>query len=308
VTHPCLACLGEGAGEGGYHEDCSRRIFGSRSAPLVDVELGRLHTLALAMVGRTSLSGVQRKISLGLSADRMTLQLAAAGARYILKPQAQAYPALPENEHLTMQLAAASGLEVPPNALVRLRDGSLAYLAVRFDRPEGGGKLRQEDFCQLAGKLPKEKYDASAELCARIVRRHASEPGVEMLKLYRLLVFSWWVANGDAHLKNLSLLTGRDGRHALAPAYDQLCTRLVIPDDVLALPVGGKKDHLTRRTWLDFAEYCGLPPRAAGRVLARQAGVLGPALRLLARSPLPDEMKQACEDVLRERTAELAAG
>jgi len=273
----------------------------------VAVDLAKLHTLALAMVGRTSLSGIQRKISLGLSADRMTLQLTAEGARYILKPQSQAYPALPENEHLAMQLAAASGLETPPNALVRLEDGSLAYLAARFDRPEGGGKLRQEDFCQLAGKLPKEKYDASAELCARIVRRHASEPGVEMLKLYRLLVFSWWIANGDAHLKNLSLLTGRDGRHRLAPAYDQLCTRLVIPDDVLALPVGGRRDRLTRRTWLEFSDYCGLPPRAAGRVLARQAGALEPALGLMARSPLPEEMKRACREVLRERTAVLEA-
>jgi serine/threonine-protein kinase HipA len=55
---------------------------------------------------------------------------------------------------------------------------------------EAGRKLRQEDFCQLAEKSPKEKYDGSAELCARLVRRYADEPGIELWKLYRLTLFS----------------------------------------------------------------------------------------------------------------------
>jgi serine/threonine-protein kinase HipA len=140
-----------------------------------------------------------------------------------------------------MVLAGLMGIETAPLELVRLRDGTLAYLTVRFDRPPEGGKLRQEDFCQLSEKSPKEKYEGSAELCARIVRKYASEPLVEMLKLYRLMVFVWWTGNGDMHLKNFSLLASRDGLQRLSPAYDQLCTCLVIPDDPLALTVGGKK-------------------------------------------------------------------
>ena len=117
MTAACLACLREDAvGRSGYHAQCVRRLFGTPGVPEVDVELGKLHALGLAMAGRTSLSGVQRKISVGLSTDRMTLQLCVEGGSHILKPQAQSYPALPENEHLTMQLAAESQIEVPPNA------------------------------------------------------------------------------------------------------------------------------------------------------------------------------------------------
>ena len=69
-----------------------------------------------------------------------------------------------------------------------------------------------EDFCQLAELPPGAKYDASAEQCGRLVKRYASEPLVELLRLYRQLLFAWWVGNGDLHLKNLALLHGDDGR------------------------------------------------------------------------------------------------
>jgi serine/threonine-protein kinase HipA len=39
------------------------------------------------------------------------------------------------------------------------------------------------------------------------------------------------MSNGDLHLKNLSLLTDRDGNRRLAPAYDLISTKLVLPND-----------------------------------------------------------------------------
>ena len=158
----CLICLGEMGRRpalGAYHRDCLQRLFGAATIPEIDVEIAKLHTVGLAMVGRTSLSGVQRKVSLGLSADRKTLQVALGAQRYILKPQTETYPSLPENEHVTMRLAELAGLEIPPCGLFRLKDDSTAYLVLRFDRTPEGRKLRQEDFCQLAQKSPKEKYD-----------------------------------------------------------------------------------------------------------------------------------------------------
>jgi len=276
--------------------------------PLVDVELGKLHTMALAMVGRTSLSGVQRKLSLGLDSKRMTLQVEVEWRRYILKPPSEAFPALPENELVTMRLADLFDIEVPPRALVPLRDGPLAYLVARFDRPVTGGKLRQEDFCQLDEKSPKEKYDGSAELCVKVTRRFTAEPVLEVLKLFRLVLFGWWTGNGDMHLKNFSLLTASDGRPRLAPAYDLLCTRLVIRDDPLALPVGGRKEKLNRKTWEKFAEHCGLPLKMIARELARPRATLGKAVALIERSPLPNEMKRSYVELLNERARILGAG
>jgi serine/threonine-protein kinase HipA len=232
----CPICLGPGA----PHAECIRALYDADRPPAVDVELARLHTVALAMVGRISVSGVQRKLSVGLSADRSTLRISTDGRQFILKPQSETFPYLPQNEHVTMRMAALAGVEVPPCGLIELADGSVAYIVRRFDRPdprpERPHKLRMEDFCQLAEKPPKDKYAGSAELCARLVRRYADEPGVELVRLLRLLAFNWWVGNGDAHLKNFALLAGLDGRHRLSPAYDLLCTRLVIPDGVVWQP------------------------------------------------------------------------
>lgn len=309
MSRACRVCLEDVAlaGEAPYHERCLEGLFGISKLPAIDIELAKLHTLALAMVGHTTISGVQRKISAGLSNDKTTLQVALEGGRFILKPQAHTYPRLPENEHLTMRLARLAGIEIPPCGLVPLADGSLAYVVARFDRPPDGGKLRQEDFCQLAEKAPKEKYDGSAELCVRLLRQYASEPLIEMLELYRRLVFIWWTGNGDMHLKNFSLLAGRDGLQRLSPAYDLLCTRLVIPDDPLALPVQGKKDRLDRAAWLALAAYGRIGAKAAERVLASFGGVLEAAVRLVARSELPEEMKAGYEALLRERMRTLQA-
>jgi serine/threonine-protein kinase HipA len=117
VKAACWACLRPLAENDRYHQRCLRQVFGVARVPAIDVELASLHTLALAMVGHSSLSGVQRKISLRLEADRRTLRVAAEGGQFILKPQAQTFPALPENEHASMRIAERAGIEIPACAL-----------------------------------------------------------------------------------------------------------------------------------------------------------------------------------------------
>jgi serine/threonine-protein kinase HipA len=297
----CTICLNDTDADVACHARCAQELFGAPTVPAIDLELAKIHTAGLAMVGRASLSGVQKKISVSLSADRATLQVALDGGRYILKPQTGVYPALPENEHVTTRLAGLVGLETARGGLMHLADGSPAFVAARFDRLPTGRKVRQEDFNQLA-----EQSTGSAELCVRLLRRYASEPLVEILKLYRQLVFAWWTGNGDMHMKNFSLYADDAGRQRLTPAYDQVCTRLVIPNDPLALPVQGKKDNLTRDLWLRFADYCQLPRRAAERVLRDHAQAIDPALALVARSFLPAEMKAEYQALLRERGSKLA--
>ena len=302
TCHICLKSIREGEQ---YHARCLKELFGIARLPQFDIVLGKLHTAALAMVGRTSLSGVQKKISVNLSIDRETLQVAASGGRFILKPQTEAYPSLPENEHICTRLAELVDIETALNGLVPLQDGSLAYIVRRFDRKSNGGKIRQEDFCQLAELSPRDKYDASAELCIKLLRKFASEPLIEILKFYRLLLFCWWTGNGDMHLKNFSLHSTDDAQIRLTPAYDLVCTRLVIRDDPMALSVLGKKDNLNRRLWLQFANYCDLPPRTAERILDQQTRVLPHAQELIERSFLPGDMKVDFNSLLTARTQTL---
>lgn len=301
----CGICLRESSASP-YHSRCLRRLFGTGVLPRIDIDLARLHTFALAMVGRTTMSGVQRKISVDLTGDRETLRLVIGRGHYILKPQTETFPQIPQNELVTMRLAELVEIEVPPCGLVRLSDDTLAYVVKRFDRTLTG-KLRQEDFCQLAEQPPKDKYEGSAELCVRVLRRYASEPLVDLLRFFRLMVFSWWTGNGDMHLKNFSLLTGEDGFHRLSPAYDLLSTALVIPGDQLALPIAGKRDGLTRKSWLQFGEYSDIPERSVARVLATVISSLEAALAIVAASPLSDDMKNTYRELLRQRTSTLAA-
>ncbi|HEX5054347.1 MAG TPA: HipA domain-containing protein [Planctomycetota bacterium] len=284
-----------------YHTKCLRVLFGTEELPGIDIDLARLHTLALSMVGRVSLSGVQRKLSVQLDSTRATLQIALANGRFVLKPQAGTFPNLPENEWVTQRLAELAGIEVPPAALVELTDGTWAYLVRRFDRRDDGSKLAMEDFCQLAELPPSGKYDGSAERCGQLVKRYVSEPLVDLLRLYRQFVFTWWVGNGDLHLKNLAILRGDDQRWRLSPAYDQLNTRLVLPDDPLALPLCGKRDNLKPETWRTLAERFGIGPKAAERVLAETRAALPGAIEVVRDSPLPAAMREQYEQLLTER-------
>ena len=108
------------------------------------------------------------------------------------------------------------------------------------------------------------------------------------------------------HLKNFSLLTEVGGIRRLAPAYDLVCTNLVIPGDTLALPIGGKNKNLTRRSWLNLAEYCGLPEKAAKRIIDDQIKAFNPSLKTISQSFLPEEMKSEFKDVIQETTGILS--
>lgn len=302
----CSICLENVSDDAMYHPGCIEWLFGTRTFPELDIGLSKLYSLAATkMAGKMSISGAQEKVSLTLSSDKSSLEVAASGGKYILKPETSRFSSVPQNEQLTMLLAQLVSIEVPPLGLIRLKDGAIAYIVKRFDRLDDGSKLQVEDFCQLAEKRLRDKYDGSGELCVRVLRAHASEDIIELRKLYRLLLFSWWVENGDMHLKNFSLLTTPAGIRQLSPAYDLLCTKLVIPDDTLAMPIGGRDKNFTRRKWLDFAEYCGIPERAAKRLISEQVEALEPALRLVSASFLPTDMKEQYEVFLRHNTSVL---
>jgi serine/threonine-protein kinase HipA len=149
----------------------------------------------------------------------------------------------------------------------------------------------------------RDKYRGSGELCVRILRKYATEPLIEIRRLFKVLLFSWWAANGDQHLKNFSLVRTTEGRWRLAPAYDLVCTRLPIPSDRdLALPICGKKRDLAKQQWLDFAEYAGIPERAAARLLQEQIDALQPSIPFIDASFLPDELKSQYQDIVRHNT------
>ena len=303
-TAGCLVCLGP-VPSGDYHVACLRKLFGTDTPPVIDVTEATLQTVALATLGHTVLPGVQPKISLGMVRDRRhTLRIAAGGTqRFILKPQNAEFPGMPQNEHLSMRIARLFGVLVPEHGLVRLTDGSLAYIVSRFDRLPDGRKLRQEDFGQLKGVAPSQKYGLTAADCAEIVTRHSSRALADLIRLFERFVLAWWVGDGDMHAKNLSLLAGADGRHSLSPAYD-VVSSAVYKDysSALALPLAHEDVQLSAAAWLRFAEACQISTPVAISILRRPAQKLAAALEMVERAHLPSRAISAdYRDCIRAR-------
>src|SRR5208337_4750319 len=67
---------------------------------------------AINRVGKMSIQGLQLKLSAVLRISEGRFEVVNRGGRYILKPPSLDFPELPENEDLTMRMAAAVGIEV----------------------------------------------------------------------------------------------------------------------------------------------------------------------------------------------------
>lgn len=202
---------------------------------------------------RFSLAGVQLKFSMLRTGDRFVAPASGTGGEWIVKLPDHSFPDVPLNELAMMELARSAGIDVPETRLVhrdelddvpaRLWPESelYAYAVKRFDRAEGGRRVHMEDLAQVRGWYPGRKYDGTYETLANYVYRGSDEASLR--ELVRRLAFCVLIRNGDAHLKNWSLLY-RDPRvPTLSPVYDLVCTEPYRDDgpEALALKLGGSK-------------------------------------------------------------------
>ncbi len=203
-----------------------------------------------------SLAGVGLKFSLLKSGERLTVPAGDSVGDWIVKFPDPHYKDVPENEFATMTLARLVGIEIPEIELIH-RDqlppindfvwptsATRAYAVARFDRAPGGRRIHIEDLAQVRGFYADQKYAGSFETVAALLYRNHD---IEALREFiRRITFNLLIGNGDAHLKNWSLIY-RDGRvPTLSPAYDLVSTAAYFaetetPDD-LGLKFGGTKE------------------------------------------------------------------
>src|ERR1035437_4406133 len=166
---------------------------------------------------------------------------------------------MPEIEDLTMHLAVLLKIKTAEHAMVRLKSGEMAYLTKRFDRTKNG-KLPLEDMAQLTGTLTENKYRGSMEKIGKIIKKYSSYPGVDLITLYEVLLFSFITGNSDMHLKNFSLLTNTENEIMFSPVYDLLSTKLIIKEDneEMAMTVNGKKSNLNKEDFLIYGRNLGI--------------------------------------------------
>ncbi len=237
---------------------------------------------------RISISGVQIKASLVLNKNKLRLTTSGEPGQYILKPIPYdvKYPEyVPANEHLTMQIAKqVYKIPVAENALIFFKDGPPAYLTKRFDVKPDGSRYGQEDFASLSNRTKENagadfKYKGSYEGIGRLIRQYVPAAQVELDKFFRLVLFNYLFNNGDAHLKNFSLIETAFGDYILSPAYDLICTALHVNDSYFALEDGlfaaedpeGHLNTLGYYTGSDFLRWgtkLGIPQKALQASLA----------------------------------------
>ena len=262
---------------------------------------------AAARAPKMSIQGAQPKLSALLHSGKKSFVLVDTGGRYILKPQNPQYPSLPENEDVSMRMAAAAGIVIPLHGLIYSKDGSLTYFIKRFDRL-GKRKVAVEDFSQLMGLSRETKYDASMEKVAQVIEQYCTFPAVEKIKLFTLTLVNFLIGNEDMHVKNFSLIT-KDHKVALAPAYDILNTTIAITgvEEEIALPIKGKKRKIDASILIDYygRERLSLSGKTISAVLDRIKQAFPEWERLLNVCFLPDHMKEKYLSLLETRKLSL---
>jgi serine/threonine-protein kinase HipA len=192
---------------------------------------------------RFSLAGVALKFSMLAQGDRLTVPAAGTPGDWLVKFPDYRHSDVPRNEFAIMSLAKAVGLDVPDIRLLHRDelDGlpnrmwpnseEWAYAVRRFDRSSDGSRSRIhiEDLAQVRDKYPRDKYQSTFETVAATCYRGRDVDSLR--EAVRRIAFSVAVGNGDAHLKNWSLIYRDTRTPSLSPAYDLVSTVPYAPRD-----------------------------------------------------------------------------
>lgn len=253
---------------------------------------------------RFSLAGVQLKFSaIAESSGGLTIPAKGVGGSWIVKLPSMRFSSVSENEFAMLELARAVGITTPRSRLIPVKEigglpGEAARIAgnalavERFDRAPNGKRIHMEDFAQVFGLFPSDKYKhASYGNIARVLWAEIGDVGT--YEFVRRLVFSVLIGNADMHLKNWSILYPDTRKPALSPAYDFISTVPYIPNDRLALSFGGSRalDEITIDQMRRLADKGNLPVSPIIRLAQETVARTVDAWRTLAaKDLLPAEL------------------
>ncbi len=302
----CLYCYKDLVdGEMDMHLACSKKFFGTTIAPKLDYTTAELDELARqVIIGQTSLTGVQPKLSLHLTEHEGSKRLTIVGlwGGYICKPQTSMFEMMPEVEDLTMHLAELARIDVVPHTLMMMGDGTLAYITRRVDRDAKGGKVAMEDMCQLTERLTEHKYKSSYERIGKTIAKYSSVPKMDVTNFFEVVLFSWLTGNNDMHLKNFSLFEHQESIR-LSPAYDLLNAAIINPADKeeLALTLNGRKKNIKRTDFEQFADMLGIDRVVFERFVWKYVKLLPAFENMIEVSFLSPILKDKYIQLLHER-------
>lgn len=251
---------------------------------------------------KLSIQGVQPKLSATISVAKQEFKIVDQFGTYIIKPQNDLFPELPENEDVTMRMAKVFGLDVPFHGMLYAKDGSLSYFIKRFDRYGKGKKIATEDFAQLTGNTRDTKYRFTMEKLVPVIDEFCSFPAIEKADFFKRILFCYVTGNEDMHLKNFSLIT-KNGKTTLAPIYDFLNSSIAIknPEEEIALTLKGKKSNFKATDFIDYyaKDRLQLNEKTVTTILEQMHNAIPKWKELLDISFLSEEMKNKYFELLK---------
>jgi serine/threonine-protein kinase HipA len=246
---------------------------------------------------RISLAGVALKLSMVAVGERLTMPAYGEGGDWIVKLPDPRYPDVPRNEFAMMKLASLCGIDVPEIRLVERSvlgefpeqawqsDETVAFAVRRFDRGPARELIHVEDLAQVVGVYPTDKYESNFETVGSLIYRGFDEESLR--EFARRLVFNILIGNGDAHLKNWSILYTDPRRPRISPAYDLVATEpyvLSFRDEDLGMTFGGTKllDVINLGYFYALEQRLGAPGAALQDVARETAAAVVRAWPLVA--------------------------
>ena len=317
----CPGTLAEGYKS--YSNLALKRVFeGKKVSPILPYDAPFTNSIADELFEenrkRMSISGVQEKFSVLLDKNKLRLIKQGEFGQYILKPIPSAgknKDQMPANEHLTMQIARqVFGIETAENALIFFKNGELAYITKRFDVRDKSSKWAQEDFASLAERTPQThgdnyKYLGNYFELFEILKKYVPAYNIEAPKLFKLILFNYLMSNGDAHLKNFSLIETSFGDFRLSPAYDLLNSRIHIIDRDFALEDGllpkNEVNGKVKEQFQKLGEMAGISAIQITKIIKSICSNEEDVKRLIRNSFLSDSIKRNYEQAYLTRLNKL---
>ena len=306
----CLYCYNEmdAKQDGDYHPACNKAFYGTIYAPVLPYRLSEMEKLAKeAAQLSVTVPGVQPKLSLGWiktelengHQGRLTI-LDALEGHFILKPQNAQYPQMPENEHLSMKLAALFKMDIVPVNMIRLASGELCFITKRIDRNQDGSKNHMIDFLQILEL--EDKYKGTMEMVGKTIGELSVNTLLDKLRFFELTVFNYAIGNNDMHLKNFSMWLTQFG-WTLSPAYDLLNVKMILPEDKedTALLLGGKKMNFNKAYFDRLGSVLNLNDKQMNAVYKRLVKWLPKAIQLIDISFLTEDHKNSYKELIAQR-------
>ncbi len=294
--------------EGDYHPKCIKAFYGTTYAPTLPYQLSEMEQLAKHSAELSiTVPGVQPKLSLGWirtelengHQGRLTIMDVLEG-NYILKPQNKQHQQMPENEHLSMKLAALLKIDTVPVNMIRLASGELCYITKRIDRNKDGTKNHMIDFLQILEL--EDKYKSTMEMLGKTIGELSANTLLDKLRFFELTVFNFIIGNNDMHLKNFSMWLSNK-KWTLSPAYDLLNVKIILEKDKddTALLLGGKKKYFDKSYFDRFANVLLLNEKQINGVYKKLGKWLPKAIQLIDSSFLTEENKNAYKELIAQR-------